>query len=554
MKRVFFFTGYHMKVFEFEGNRFCAGLDFRDDEESIERFKLLLEESRDISAYLLVDLLDEDYQIERVPHVRGRDKQELVKRLERKIFRDAEYHHTLNLPRMKEGRKDDQILFSTLANVPELDKWMDLFKEFETPLAGIWSVPFLGEKVLHKLGVKEENVLLLSRQMRSAIRETVFKSGKVIISRQAKLERTVRSEKSAETTSTIVASNVDIMQRFLVNQRTIAFNDTLHAYALVADEFTEQCSVYCESTATLKFHFIGLQSMFDRFGMKGCEGQNADVLFAYLCTLSSSSKQQYLHGERRVPYLKNKIDQAIKTTVQFGSVASLVLAAFLYINSIEVRKETDALYDNLSMMQERYEAEFSEIQSQVETANLVAESVSLVQRIDAEAELAPHKLFYALGKVLGDERYIHFKLTNMDWRKYSPGAYSTLIGNYKDLSKIEDPEGEEYDDYDDYEEQSDSAFRSALIIKGELDIEKFNYSHAVVLSESFVASLENIPGVELVQLLTSPVDVRAGSRFSDRVGLDAEQSVKTLDKAIFEYRLVFYPKKAKQEYADVYSQ
>jgi hypothetical protein len=142
----------------------------------------------------------------------------------------------------------------------------------------------------------------------------------------------------------------------------------------------------------------------------------------------------------------------------------------------------------------------------------------------------------------------------MDWRKYSPGAYSTLIGNYKDLSKIEDPEGEEYDDYDDYEEQSDSAFRSALIIKGELDIEKFNYSHAVVLSESFVASLENIPGVEMVQLLTSPVDVRAGSRFSDRVGLDAEQSVKTLDKAIFEYRLVFYPKKAKQEYADVYSQ
>lgn len=537
MKRVFFYTGYHMEVFEFDRNALIGSLDFYDTDTGAEQLRDYIQQSAPASSYMLVDLQDEDFRNELVPHVTGRDRQQIIERLENKIFRDHVYHHTKALGRTRDGRKDDQFMFSSLLNVEALDKWMAIFEDLDVPICGIWSVSFLGERILKKIAAKDENLLLFSRQMRSAIRETMYRYGKIIISRQAKLERRIRKDKSPETLATILASNVDIMHRFLINQRVLNYMDVLNVYAIVKDDLIEKTKEYCEDSNTLKFKFVGIGELFKLFNIKNCENREADTLFAYLCTLEQSRQQQYLPAKNRAPYLRYNINLAVRNLTQVLSLSFMIFASFLLLNANEYSRTEQALLLKQSRLMEEHDRLYGHKQEQINSAGLIKETVSLMRAIEEENAVTPQALFNKLSRVFDQPVHQRFNLTSMHWQKYRPAELQSIASEYSDLSRILSEE-------EAYQQESFNvayAFQPALVLNGHLDRTNLSYHQAVALMDSFTASLAEIGNVADLHILMSPIDVRIASKFADRSGLEQERESGDLSNTEYEVRLIFRP-------------
>ena len=113
---------------------------FADDTEGKEKFAAFLQAHR-APAYLLTDLIEEDFRYETVPHLHGSERSELIKRKFEQFYRNTPFRQFVLLQRQKEGRRDDEMLFSGLTNPALISPWLNAMLAHNTPLVGIYSIP-----------------------------------------------------------------------------------------------------------------------------------------------------------------------------------------------------------------------------------------------------------------------------------------------------------------------------------------------------------------------------------------------------------------------------
>lgn len=198
MRRVFFFSGYRLKVFEWHDKYLLGSCEFEPDEDGLDCFRRYLRTAVPMPVQFLVDVIEEDFRREAIPHVNSRDRKVVVSRLLDRYYRGFIYQHVEPVGRSKTGRRDDLLLISSLTNNELFAPWLALLVEQQIPLAGIWSLPLLSTRLLKLVADKEENVLLVSRQVQSALRESYFQKSSLVLSRQEKLDRYLDQSDSAE--------------------------------------------------------------------------------------------------------------------------------------------------------------------------------------------------------------------------------------------------------------------------------------------------------------------------------------------------------------------
>ncbi len=240
LRRVFYFSGYRMKVFEWQGVRLLGSAEFEPDEEGICEFDEYLSQATRVPSQLLVDLVEEDFRREVIPHVNANDRKAIISRLLDRHYRGEVYVHVQPQGRSKDGRKDDNLLLSALINKDVLEPWLGLIQKHKIPLAGIWSLPLLSTKLLAAITLNEKNVIakntelknttsksdspktdapkkeanktaprketsknvmpknvmIVSQQTSTAQRESYFIDGNLMLSRQEKLDRDRRDRRN----------------------------------------------------------------------------------------------------------------------------------------------------------------------------------------------------------------------------------------------------------------------------------------------------------------------------------------------------------------------
>lgn len=214
MRRVFFFTGNAMRVFEWRGRQLLGSYDFKSDSSEESLFVEYLKAAVPMPAQLLVDLLEEDFRRESIPHVSRGDQKVLVTRLLDRHYRGNDQTHVQFQERAKHGRRDDYILLSALSSMDVLTPWLEKFNCHQIPLAGIWSLPLLSSDLIKAVSNGEPNILMVSSPVSGTLRQSFFQNGHLILSRQAKTEGAVTVESILES----LAKGVDQIHRFLTNQ------------------------------------------------------------------------------------------------------------------------------------------------------------------------------------------------------------------------------------------------------------------------------------------------------------------------------------------------
>ena len=154
--------------------------EFADSPDGLRNFAAFLQASKH-PTYLLVDLIEEDFRQETVPHLFGSNRTALLQRKFDQFYRGTPFHQATLLQRQKTGRRDDDMVFSALTNPSLITPWLEIMLAQQTPLAGIYSVPQISAPLVKDH--PSNHLLLISWEKFSGLRQTYFSNHRLQISR-----------------------------------------------------------------------------------------------------------------------------------------------------------------------------------------------------------------------------------------------------------------------------------------------------------------------------------------------------------------------------------
>ena len=135
--------------------------------------------------HVLVDVLEEDFQHETVPHVRGHGRRGILATRSARLFHGTPYSAVRREGRERDGRRDDRVLFSAILRPDRLEPWLDALRGKK--VAGVHSLPIASARLLPLLDADAGRVLLVTESGERGLRQTCFEDGRLSTSRLAPL-------------------------------------------------------------------------------------------------------------------------------------------------------------------------------------------------------------------------------------------------------------------------------------------------------------------------------------------------------------------------------
>jgi hypothetical protein len=261
-RQLLYLTNDRLTAYQWERGSHSAGRSFPNDETGWEAFSRHLAGSQDTPAYLLADLIEEDFQRDSLPHVLGRSRRTLVQRRLGQLYRDTPYRQAIQQGREEYGRKDDQMLFSALTNVDLLKPWLDAILKQKIPLTGIYSPALLSVTLIKKLGLTSDNLLLVTHQS-SGLRQSFFQGSALKFSRLTPL-----TDHDPETLADTTARETANTQQFLASARLLPRGETLDAVILAHGASLQRLQSACQDTPAMAHRFLDLADAATQIGLK----------------------------------------------------------------------------------------------------------------------------------------------------------------------------------------------------------------------------------------------------------------------------------------------
>jgi len=215
-------SAHHFLAYTWTGDKIVETQHFNNDTEGHAQFSNYLHQHRN-PACLLVDLIEEDFRRETVPHLRGRSRRELIERKFEQHYRSTPFRQASVQQRHSDGRRDDEILFSALTNPAQISVWLDILLANHIPVTGVYSLPYLSCGLIKT--IKSEHVLLLSWEIHAGLRQSYFKNQHLQFSRLTPL-----SEHGSLLTT--VATEMPRIQQYLTSLDPQSSAEALDVYIL----------------------------------------------------------------------------------------------------------------------------------------------------------------------------------------------------------------------------------------------------------------------------------------------------------------------------------
>jgi len=246
---------------------------------------------------MIVDLIEEEFREEVLPHAIGRDRKRLHRRHAGKLFRNTPFRYCHVLGRQAEGRRDDQVLFSALTNADAIQPLLDLLEQTATPLSGIHSLPLLTRRLLKPLHATEGHVLVVSLQPDEGLRQTYAGNGQVLFSRVAP----VAEQLDDAAFVAIVKAEVHKTHRYLHSLRLLQQDQNLQVHVICSSKAVELLEDRQGLKDTLDYHPVELAALATVLGFRSFpDNAGADSLFVFLRSRKPTPNQYATAPQRRL--------------------------------------------------------------------------------------------------------------------------------------------------------------------------------------------------------------------------------------------------------------
>jgi hypothetical protein len=302
-RRILYLSNHQMSVFSWQGGSVHGEGNFDPSAQGIAAFAEYVAANPKCIYTLLVNFPEEGFQLESIPFLQGTDRDAVITRKLSQLFYTTPYTAAVSLGHEKTRRKDEKLLLTALTAADALSPWISTLREARAALAGVYSLPFLGEALLKKLKITDERCILLTLQDQS-IRETYFERGRLHFSRLTPLINT-----SIGGIAQAVAAEAVKLQQYLLSQRLIARNQMLRAVVVAHPQAMQAVETSCISTESLGFQTFSTDECSKLIGLKNPPASShADTLFVHLVAASTPKAQfakEALRHDYRLWQLRN---------------------------------------------------------------------------------------------------------------------------------------------------------------------------------------------------------------------------------------------------------
>ena len=247
--------------------------DFSDNAEGQQQFTTFLQTHRD-PALLLTDLVEEDFRHETVPHLRGSERNELIQRKFEQYYRDTPFRQAITLQRHKDGRRDDDMLFSALTNPALITPWLNIMLAHNIALAGIYSIPNISAPLVKD--IPSACLLLLSWEKHAGLRQTYFDAGMLRFSRLTPI-------KDDSSFGTAAGTEAARTQQYLRSLSLLPPESALNVSIICNALDRHELETHLHDDADLHYGYLDIQQLGRQIGSKTIySDSNATPLFLHL--------------------------------------------------------------------------------------------------------------------------------------------------------------------------------------------------------------------------------------------------------------------------------
>jgi len=165
------------------GKRITTRREFAASGAGAAEFERHLATLAGVPVHLFTDLAEEDFRLDTIPHVGGRDREAILARKLAQMFRNTPYRYAVVQGREPEGRRDDRVLYTAITNPEVLRPWLEAVERLSVPLAGVHSAAVLSSVMLDELDLGFPHTLLVTFTPGGAMRQTYFRDREMKFSR-----------------------------------------------------------------------------------------------------------------------------------------------------------------------------------------------------------------------------------------------------------------------------------------------------------------------------------------------------------------------------------
>ncbi len=519
MKRIFYFTGHRFTVMHWSGKTFIGACSFEPDAAGLDKFESYLEQSARLPSKLLIDIIEEDFRQETVPHVGSKDQAAVVGRILDRYYRSSkQFTYYEIIGREKSGRKDDRALLGAITDPSLIQPWLDIIDRTETPLSGIWTLPLVSKKLLKLVDAKKGPVLLVSQQVSSTLRQTFFRDGRMISSRQSVINQ---DADNISNIGALASPEINRTTTFLRNQHLIEEHETLQVHVLCSNVQADSLERVLESDGSRQFYLHKIDQLQANMGLVDGGSKFSDSIYAWLCLSEAFSVGHYGEATEFRRYYYSLISTGLYVISAIALVVAAVITQANISSAIESDRAVELLKEQENSYKKVYSEKFSTYEAVFKNAKNMNAAVDLVDTIEQHATISPLDMYIELSKVMSQPQFSDVEINQIEWSKeqHSDKAGDTAKQGKPDIA-------------------SPDPMRHVAIVTGKIPVSSEDYGRSVAQVNDIVLALLKHERVVTVEALEMPVEVRSDKRFSAQSGVQESNKAKKDKRGEFSIRVV----------------
>ena len=507
-KRVFIVSSGRLCVYNC-GSSVSEPYEFVADDDGLTMFSVYLQRDSREPAYVLVDVVEEEFRVEAIPHVFGRDRRALVHNRLSRLFRDSSFSHAIAQGREKSGRKDDRYLFTAITRPELLTPWLDAINQNKVPLAGIYSLPLLTQQLVKPLKLASSQALLVTLQSSSALRQTFFKEGQLKVSRLAQLPNLHPSRYPSH-----VLSEVEKLRRYLNSLQLVAQDSPLDVYILGQERLLTDIKREAPDSVTTRYHPLDIQVVAKRLGLRGGYASPfSDALFAHFLTRKRGLTNHYANSTQTRYHGLYRARGALVAGGAVMLLGSLLWSGFKFVEGVITAHNTNTVAQQAEFYAERYRLARADLPELPAASRDIRLAVDVVDKLETYRSM-PIGMMTTLGRGLAG--YPSIKLDRLRWAAATDKDASVDV-----RLSAPDPRANRRRKK---EQKVPEALYQIAEVSGRIEPFTGDYRQAFDLVRSFAETLRELGGVEEVTVQSLPLDIRSERSLSgDAQSVDADR-------------------------------
>lgn len=474
-------------LYLFEGGELAHAYIFAADDTGMGLFDRALGELPTAPVCVLVDVVEEEYRQETIPHVSGADRKAVLARKYARLFRGTAYHHALPQGRETEGRKDDRVLLTAITRPEVVKPWVDMLLAHKIPVPGIYSLPILGERLLKRIGATGPNVLLITLQKASGLRQSFFRDGQLKISRLAYMPRLGSVPFAAH-----LMGEVEKLRRYLNSLALISRDGPLSIYILSQGRLMTELEQHCRDTELERFYLLEVGEVERRLGLRhGGETHYADLAFAKLLA-GRAPRNHYAASQETQFYALHRARVGLATASVVLLLGSAGWSGINFIEGVTFKQQAIDALQKANFYQDRYEIARRKLPPTPVEPRSIKTAVDVIEQLGRE-RTRPEPALSTLSMALND--FPAVRLDSLSWMVGPPPAASAASARRAPPADV-------------------PARVEVAEVSGHLEPFDGDYRAAIAVIDALAERLRARDGVASVRVLQYPLDVRSEASVS----------------------------------------